>query len=125
MTNNFKKKEKKIFIVDDDSSILNIMEDMLIGENYDVYSFAAGKDAVENTEKEKPDIVILDYYLPGENAEEIVEKLRLIAGNHLPIILISASMQIEQKAEKLLVSDFIEKPFQRQVLLDVIKKNLK
>ncbi|MBI2031885.1 MAG: response regulator [Candidatus Levybacteria bacterium] len=116
--------KNKVFIIDDDTSILQVMEEMIREEDYEVKIFTNGKDAIEKAKEDEPDIVILDYFLPGENAAEIVSKLRSIAGDKLPILLISASMQAKLMAEKLAVNEFIPKPFQREILFEAIRKNI-
>lgn len=114
---------KKIFVVDDDSSIGEILSSILILENYDVSAFIKGSDAVVKSKDENVDLILLDYFLPGENTEDIINEFR---GNKkdTPIILMSASVQGEQMAKKLNVNEFIPKPFQREVLLETIQRNI-
>ncbi len=53
---------KKIFVVDDDVSIGEIITMLLELEGYKVNSFSAGKDGVEKAKNDKPDLVLLDYF---------------------------------------------------------------
>lgn len=115
---------KKIFVVDDDVSIGEILSMMLEMEGYTVNSFNSGKSGIAKAHAEKPDIVLLDYFLPGESAEDIIKNLRKSAGQDLPILLMSASRQAEEKAEKLEVNEFISKPFHREKLLESIARNI-
>ena len=117
-------KSKKICVVDDDSSIGEVLTVMLELEGFNVNAYNAGRDGVEGSKKERPDLVLLDYFLPGEKAEDIIKGFRENFGSSLPIILMSASRQAEQFAEKLDVNEFIAKPFQREGLLDAIGRNL-
>ena len=116
---------KRLFVIDDDSSIVDILLTMLSAENYDVDTFLTGRNAVEKAKKKKPDMIILDYFLRGETAEDTMEKLRAVAGEDLPVILMSASVQGERLAKQLPISEFIPKPFHRQVLLAAIDRNIK
>lgn len=115
---------KKIFVVDDDSSIGDILTMMLELEGFNVNAFSAGRDGIERAKKEKPDLVLLDYFLPGENAEDIIKNLRNNVGPDLPILLMSASAQGEDIAKELDVNEFIAKPFQREILLSAIGRNI-
>ncbi|HUQ85280.1 MAG TPA: response regulator [Candidatus Limnocylindrales bacterium] len=115
---------KKIFVVDDDISIGEIVCMLLELEGYEVNSFSAGKIGVERAKFDKPDLVLLDYFLPGERAEEIIENMRKAAGDKLPIVLMSANTDAGKLAEKLSVNEFIAKPFQRERLLEAIERNL-
>ncbi len=115
---------KKIFVVDDDASIGEILSMLLEMEGYNVASFNTGRAGVGKAKQEKPDLVLLDYFLPGENAEDIITNMRNAAGANLPILLMSASSQAEQMAQKLAVNEFIPKPFQREILLKAIDRNI-
>ncbi len=114
----------KILVVDDDSSIGEILENMLTHENYDVDIFTRGFEAVEKVKREPARLVLLDYFLPGENTEEIISDLRSSTDSALPIVLMSASVHGEQMAKKLPVNEFISKPFQREALLAAIRRNI-
>ena len=115
---------KKIFVVDDDSSIGEILSMMLEMEGFKVASFNSGHAGVGKAKQERPDLVLLDYFLPGENASEIIANLRGVAGDNLPILLMSASSQAEQMSKNLEVNEFIPKPFHREILLKAIGRNL-
>lgn len=115
---------KKIFVVDDDISIGEILSMMLEMEGYVVNSFISGRAGIARAKAEKPDIVLLDYFLPGESADEIIKNLRKAAGGELPILLMSASRQAEEMANKLSVNEFIAKPFHRERLLESVARNI-
>lgn len=115
---------KKIFIIDDDSSINEILIDMLMGADYSAKAFTKGSEAVDVAKKEKPDLVLLDYFLSDEDPRDVVTGLRKNLGNKLPIILISASTQAKEMGEKMSVNEFIAKPFQRSALLSAISRNI-
>lgn len=115
---------KKIFVVDDDMSIGDILSMMLEMEGFSVDSFNSGHASIDKSRLEKPDLVLLDYFLPGEDAQEIIANLRMAAGDDLPILLMSASSQAEQLARNLPINEFISKPFQRESLLKAIGRNI-
>lgn len=115
---------KNVCVVDDDLSIGEVISAMLEIEGYHVNFYKSGREGLDFVKENKPDLVLLDYFLPGESAEDIVKNLRSAAGDSLPIILMSASRQAEQAASELEVSEFIAKPFQREALLDALVRNL-
>lgn len=115
---------KEIFVVDDDDSIANTVSSLLTLEGYSVNTFFTGFHAVKKAKEKPVDLVLLDYFLPGERAEIIINNLRNIHGDRLPIVLMSASVHAEQKAKKLEVNEFIAKPFQIDALLSVVRRNL-
>jgi CheY-like chemotaxis protein len=74
-------------------------------------------------EAEHPDLVILDLWMPGMNGEQIAEKLKGDPiTNALPIIVISASRDGRQIAERCGANDFIEKPFDIATLTGRVKE---
>lgn len=115
---------KKIFVVDDDESIGEVVSQMLEIEGFEVKSFLKGKDSIKEIKKEDPDLVLLDYFLPGEDAAQTIENIKCSANGDLPIVLMSASVQAANHAKALAVSEFVSKPFQRDTLIDAIRRNL-
>ncbi|MBP6913655.1 MAG: response regulator [Candidatus Levybacteria bacterium] len=115
---------KKIFVVDDDVFIGDILKIMLESENYKVFPFTTGKSALQFFFKKHPDLVILDYFIMGEDFTQIMQGFKRIGGESLPIILMSANKVSMDIVKKNKISEFIEKPFQRDVILAVVARNL-
>jgi DNA-binding NtrC family response regulator len=81
---------KKILIVDDTQSISFVLEELLRDEGYnniDVYDNA--NDALENIKdkKNKPDVIITDYSMPGMNGIELLEKVNPEQNNIKAIVM--------------------------------------
>lgn len=116
--------KKRIFVIDDDVAIRDILTSILEGEQYDAQAFPSGKIALLQVEEKKPDLVLLDYYLPDENAEDIVDEFRERRGGGLPILLMSAHMNVSEVAKRLGLKYFLAKPFQLETVLQAIRKCL-
>lgn len=113
---------KQIFIIDDDVAIRDILICILEGEQYNTEAFPSGKTALEQAEKNRPDLILLDYYLPNESAEGIIEAFRKRSGEDLPILLMSAHMQASEVAKRLALKDFLAKPFQLEAVLQAVRR---
>lgn len=113
---------QKIMIVEDDISIHNLIKELLLKEGYIVVSAYSGTEALLLLEREKVNLILLDLMLPGINGEEIIKKV-----NDIPIIVISAKSQIEDRVNNLLngADDFIAKPFNNDELLARVKVRLR
>lgn len=113
---------KTILIVEDDSSIHKILEEILINENYNILNAYSGTEALMLIEKNNIDLILLDLMIPGLSGEELISKI-----NHLPIIVISAKINTEDKVSCLLsgANDYITKPFDKSELLARIKVQLR
>ncbi len=113
---------KKILVVEDDESIHNLIKEVLEKEHYTVISAYSGTEALLVIEKENVDLILLDLMLPGINGEEIVKRVK-----NIPIIVISAKMDQENKVKVLLdgANDYIVKPFDTEELLARVKVQLR
>lgn len=116
--------KKRIFIIDDDVAIRDVLASILEGEQYNTDGFPSGKTALLNAEEKKPDLILLDYYLPDESAEQVIEALRSRVDEDLPILLMSAHMQAAEVARRLELEDFLAKPFQLETVLQAVRRCL-
>lgn len=113
---------KNILIIEDDTSIGNMLEETLVREGYGVSRAYSGTEAVLVLEKERPDLVLLDLMLPGLNGEEVLAQIRGI-----PVIVVSAKADVDNKVELLLggAVDYVTKPFHTKELLARIAVQLR
>ncbi len=117
MTNN------KIFIIDDDEALLESLEALLIGEGYQVKAASDTQNLIAKITTYIPDVILLDYLLPNQNGEEVVELLKKQSSTKdIPIIMISASYTAKNIALNSGVNEFLAKPFDIDKLLSAIKK---
>lgn len=110
-----KNKTTSIFLVDDDAMYLKLLEKELSQQQeYEIHLFATGEQCIENL-KEKPDVIVLDYFLNGITKDALngLETLRLIKSGHpdIPVIMLSAQDKIEVAVNcmKLKASEYIVK----------------
>ncbi len=67
---------KSVLIVDDEKDILEFLGYNLKNEGYEVFQCSSGEEAIKLTQKEKPDLIILDIMMGGMNGVEMCEILR-------------------------------------------------
>lgn len=79
----------KILIVDDDQNILRLYKEELEEEGYTVITAANGKEAIEQFEKEEPDIVTLDILLPDIDGIKLLRQIKE-KRPRLPVIMSTA-----------------------------------
>ncbi len=112
---------KKIVVVDDELAILEVLSVILKMEGYDTQTFSSGERLVEKLEHNTPDLILLDFSLPGETGDSIARKLKSHKETHdVPIIMLSAHHAIEQTALASGVNLFIPKPFSIDTLINAI-----
>ncbi len=102
----------KVLVAEDDRNIREGLRQILRAEGYDVVLAEDGKKALELYEKERPDFVLLDIMMPGEDGYSVCRKIRA-RNSHLPVIFISAKSEEIDKVVglELGADDFITKPF--------------
>ena len=118
--------DKKILIVDDTVSNLDILEDLL--HEYIVLSSTNGQDALEAVNEEPIDLILLDIMMPDMDGYEVCKRLKSNPETkEIPVIFITAKddeASIE-KAYKVGGDDYVRKPFLPKELLARVKKELK
>jgi DNA-binding NtrC family response regulator len=112
-----------ILVVDDDVAVCRIVHRMLSDEQYAVQAAHSVADALEAVEQKSFDVYVLDFKLPDGSGLDVAERIRSKWGA-TPIILMSGynPSAVALKAEKLGISEFLEKPFSRKILCDAVKK---
>lgn len=84
------KKHKTILIVDDEEPLRRILRDVLEKENYSILEAKNGREAVDLSLKEHPDLILLDLLMPEVNGMDALEKIRTDAwGVHVPVIILT------------------------------------
>jgi len=116
---------KKIFIVDDDPSILEVMTIVLEEKGYDVSSISSGPQFFELLKKEPhPDLIFLDLWISGSEGTEITKQLKADKKTkNIPIVIVSALNDLESIAENAGADGFLEKPFEIENLLSIVEKH--
>ena len=114
-----------IAIVDDDTQIVALIEDMLDGEGYDVVCYRDSQTALHQIKARAPDLVILDVIMPKMNGIELLRRLR--QKSDIPVILLTERIE---EAEELLglqagADDYIHKPFSQRTLVERVKSVLR
>src|SRR6202035_2395276 len=112
-----------VLVVDDDSAVCHMLRLMLPDGQYEVRTGQSVAEALEAIEQKPFSVYVLDYKLPDGSGLDIAERIRSERGS-APIILISGYNPgaVALRAEKLCISDFLEKPFSRETICNAVKK---
>ncbi len=112
-----------ILIIDDDKDLCEILSDFLRDEGYTVTAVCDGESALRELKNRPYDLLIGDYRLQEMNGLHLLEEVHQIAPS-LIVIMISAfgSEEVRSRAKELGVYAFIEKPFDLEKMVAVIKQ---
>ena len=111
---------KKIFLVEDEKLLVDLLKSYLSEAGYDVKSFNNGIDA-KNSILEKPDLWVLDIMLPGMDGYSLIKEIKSITPN-IPVIFMSArNAELDRVVGLEMGSDdYLPKPFlPRELVLRV------
>ena len=111
----------QILIVEDDSSVKNLMTTTLKAHDYKYIVAETGEDAIRKASTYNPDIILLDLGLPDIDGIDVIKKIR--TWSNVPIIVISARSEDADKIEALDngADDYLTKPFSVEELLARIR----
>src|ERR1700744_445129 len=113
---------KKIVVIEDDNDILDLMQYILEDEGYQVFAAdqAGNVDAIA---EHQPALVLLDDRLPGEYGHAVCSRIKSNPHTkHIPVVLVSATRDLEKVAFDCKADDFLPKPFDLKDLLNVVKQ---
>ncbi len=116
---------ERILVVDDDPSVLKLVQLNLEIEGYEVVTASNGREALEMVARERPALVVCDVMMPVLNGLEVVSRLRRDeATASLPVVMLSAKAQdIDVKHGKEAGADeYVTKPFDPEELIDAVKR---
>ena len=113
----------KILVVDDEPTIVRLMEFILARQGHQMVVAVNGEEALAKIRAEQPDLVLLDIMMPRLDGYEVAQRLRADpATAKLPIIMLSAKAQEEdiRKGVDVGVDEYITKPFSPEHLVHVV-----
>jgi two-component system response regulator VanR len=114
-----------ILVVDDEQSIADLIEVYLKNEDYNVFKFGTGREALQCLESEKLDLAILDVMLPDVNGFSICRRIR--EKHNFPVIMLTAKDEEIDKITGLTLGadDYITKPFRPLEMVARVKAQLR
>lgn len=115
-----------ILVVDDEPDIRRLVQEILQDEHYKVVTAENAKAAREAVRKQRPDLVLLDIWMPDTDGISLLREWSEAGNLEMPVIMISGHGTVETAVEatRLGAYDFIEKPLSMGKLLVTIERAL-
>ncbi len=119
--------KEKILIVEDNPLNMRLIEMTLRLKGYRLLTATDGEEALDTAIRDKPDLIIMDIYLPKMSGLEVTKRLRQMpAFNHIPIIAVTAHAMKGDK-EKIIEAGcdaYLPKPINTRQLPEVVTEML-
>ena len=117
----------KILLVDDVDLFLELERSYLEGCDYDLLTASSGEETLQRLDKVAPDVLLLDYYMPGINGDEVCRQIRQHSvWQKLPVLMVTAAGKPEEVQSCLDAGcdDYITKPVNKQELREKVERLL-
>ena len=118
---------KKILVVDDEPTIVKMLESRLTAEGYEVFTAHSGEEGLEQCKLAKPDAVILDIMMPDMDGSVVAAHMQEDPNlSKIPIIFLTAVVKPQEipKNRKIGGHYFLSKAFKLTELLEILKRVL-
>ena len=116
---------ENILVVEDEQKIADLLKDYLRAEGFQVTCLIRGDDALEQTKRHAPDLILLDLMLPGLDGISVCREIRKFA--NVPIIMVTAKVEEVDRLIGLEIGadDYICKPFSPREVVARVKAVLR
>jgi len=111
----------KVFVVDDDPTMVTLLHTLLELEGYQVATAEDWADIAGAAMKANPDVLLMDYFLPGTDGGKILMALRSTPGYEHISIIMTSGMDREDECLEAGADAFLLKPYSPDHLLETIR----
>ncbi len=112
----------KVLIVDDDSTLRELLSETIHGMGYIVDTAESGEDALKRLKRDRYDVVVSDLKMPGMDGLTLLDHIKSLDGNILVIIITAyATLESAVKAIENGAYDYIAKPFRLDEFVVVVR----
>ena len=118
---------KTVLVVDDEASLRNLVRTTLESDSYRILEASDGNEALEIAILEKPDLIVVDWMMPGRTGIEVVIEIRKTEdGKDIPIVMLTArGQQVDiQRGTEAGVTVYLVKPFSPLELINTVEQLL-
>ena len=117
--------KKKVLVIENDDSILEIVSYVLQQEGYEVKAIHTQKWLFEHVEDYEPDAIVLDVIRPTDEGSEICRTLKANPKTkHIPVIVFSTHSKVMETIKQVCADEVVPKPFDISELISAVGMQL-
>lgn len=110
-----------VLVIDDDSDIRDLIAETLIDEGYHVLTSGDGQTAVALAAAQPPGLILLDLMMPKMSGWQVIEELKASSRtSSTPVVLVSASRDLQTISRQLGAASCLAKPFDLDTLVKMV-----
>jgi two-component system, chemotaxis family, chemotaxis protein CheY len=108
--------------VDDEHSILVLVQEVLTAEGIEVRTARNGREALQVVQECNPELILLDMRMPIMNGWEFAAAYRQLPPPHAPLVVVTAGLDGKKKAADITAAGLLTKPFEIDDLLATVRR---
>jgi DNA-binding response OmpR family regulator len=114
-------RRRRVLVVEDDSDIASLLSEILENEGYAAVAVSDNEDLGGQLDP-PPDLIVLDLRLSRGGAEQVLQSVRARGMGNVPVLLLSAAGNLEERARELGVSAYLAKPFELEQFIVIVRR---
>ena len=117
------KENKKILVIDDDSTITDLIKSILTKEGYSVFTANCGKDGLVKAEENHPDLILMDITMPDMDGYQTTQEIKKNPSlADVPVVFLTGKSASEDGGKAFATggASYVRKPFHNQQLRDLV-----
>ncbi len=117
-----------ILLIDDEPDVLDSTKFALELKGYKVITASSGEEALKSFQASRPDLLIIDYKLPGMSGTQLLKAVRELDGQVSAIMITGLAQRVEEvqaECQRLGASGFFSKPLPMDQVFQAIEKAIK
>lgn len=114
----------RVMVIDDDATMVSLLGMLLEMEGFDVVSRPKDGSVLEGIRMQKPDVVLMDVFLPGADGMDLLRQMRASPDLASAVVVMTSGMDLEDRCLAAGANAFLLKPYAPEQLISKLKTSL-
>lgn len=114
----------RVMVIDDDATMVSLLSMLLQMEGFEVCQSPAHDSILEGIRAQRPDVVLMDVFLPGADGIKVLGQLRASADLASAVVVMTSGMDLESRCLAAGANAFLLKPYTPEQLISKLKTSL-